>query len=191
MPRWKRAARAEEIGNGHFEFLNTGVVYGDDGIKGLRHFAPLAQSDWVHDGTANHAMSDQLDAATSRLMKRITAAAGGAITSYMRKQVLVPRDFWKFPAFGFAMIVRGSGTLPTAVTMTVKRLGTADANVNDLNIKPSVGTTFESKTTSITSTTYLAGDVILLEFKVTTANAAEYAEIGAVQLGYTTARGNV
>lgn len=191
MPRWKRAARAEEIGNGHFHFLNTDVYYGDDGIKNLRHFVPLAQSDWVHDGTANHAMSDQLDSGTSRLMKRITASAGGAITSYMRKQVLVPRDFWYFPALGFEMMVRGSGTLPTAVTMTVKRLGTADATVNDEDIKPSVGSVFEAKQLSIESSTYMAGDVILLEFKLTTGGVGQYAEIGALAMAYKTARGNV
>ncbi len=191
MPRWKRAARAEEIGNGHFHFLNTDVFYGDDGIKGLRHFVPLAQSDWIHDGTANHSMSDQLDAGTSRLMKRITAGAGGAITSRMRKQVLLPRDFWYFPALGFEMMVRASASLPTAVTMTVKRLGTADGTVNDADIKPSVGGVFELKQLGISTTTYMAGDVVLLEFKLETANNAEYAEIGALALAYKTARGNV
>lgn len=191
MPPWKRGARCEEIGNGHFKFLNTGVEYGDDGIKGLRKHVPLPQSEWIHDGTANHVKSDQFDAGTSRMMTRIAATAGGAITSRMRKQIVVPRDFWKFPTLGFEMIVRGSNALPTAVTMTVKRLGTADANVNDLTIKPSVVLTFEVKQISITSTTYLFGDALILEFKVTTANNAEYAEIGAIAISYITARGNV
>lgn len=191
MPPWRRGVRADEIGAGHFKFLNTGVEVGDDGIKGLRHYVPLSQNEWLHDGTANHAKSEQYDGGTGRILTRITAAAGGAITSRMRKRVLLPRDFWKFPALGFEVIVRGSNALPTFVKMTVERNATPDGTVNDLDIKPSVHSTFEAKQMSISSTTYLAGDFIILEFKVTTANNAEWAEIGDVQLGYITARGNV
>ncbi len=191
MPPWQLAARAEEVGSGHTKYTNTGVEYGDDGIKGLRNYVPLAQSEWLHDGTAGHTKSDEYDATTSRILTRITSGSAGTITSRMRKAVLVPRDFWKFPPSGFEFFVRGSATLPSAVTMTVKRLGTADDTVNDFSILPAVPSVFEAKQLDITATTYLAGDLIILEFKVTTGAGGRWAEIGGIGLGYITSRGNV
>ncbi len=191
MVDWLRHARADEIANGFFKFINTNLKYGDDGITGLLKHVPIAQTEWLHDGTANHALSYQFDAGSSRIMSRITAAAGGAITSRIRKNLILPRDFGSFEAFGFQMAVRGSNALPTSVTMTVKRNGTADGTVNDLSIIPSTHSVFEVKQISITSLTYLAQDQILLEFKVTTANNGEWAEIGEVQLSYLTKGGNV
>lgn len=192
MPKFQRHARADEIGAGHFKFLNTGVIVGDDGIKGLKKYTPIAQTEWLHDGTANHAKTDVYDAGTGRIMTRITSAAGGAITSRMRKRVLLSRDFWKFFSGGFEMIVRGNaGTLPTAYTMTVERNATPDSVVNDYSIKPSVAATFEQKLLSITDTTYLAHELVTLIVKLTTANAGEWCEIGDVGLAYVTRRGNI
>jgi hypothetical protein len=125
MVSWLRHARADEIANGYFKFINTNLKYGDDGITGMLNHIPITQTEWLHDGTANHAKSDQFDAGSSRIMSRITAAAGGTIASIMRKNLVLPRDFGSFEAFGFQMVVRGSNALPSAVTMTVKRNGTA------------------------------------------------------------------
>lgn len=186
---WLRAARADEIANGHFRFINTNLEYGDDGIKGLRHCIPLAQQEWLHDGTAGHTKSDQYDSGSSRIMTRITST--GAATSRMRKRVLLPRDFWKFPTIGFEFVVRGSSPLPTAVTMTVRLYGTADGSVNDANIKPAVASVFEVKALSITDSTYFSADFITLEFKMQSSGAGEWAEIGDIELGYITARGNI
>ncbi len=191
MPNWLRHARADEIANGYFKFLNTNLTYGDNGIHGMLHHVPIAQTEWLHDGTADHVKSDEFDSGTSRIMTRITSSAGGAITSMMRKNLVLPRDFASFEAFGFQMVVRGSNPLPTAATMTVKRNGTADGTVNDADIKPSVHSVFEVKQLSISSLTYMAQDLVLLEFKLETANNAEWVEIGHVQLTYISGGGNV
>lgn len=191
MVDWLRHARADEIANGYFKFINTNVKYADNGITNLVEHVPISQTEWLHDGTANHAKSEQFDSTNSRILTRITAAAGGAITSRMRKCLLLPRQFGTFQAYGFRVLVRGSNALPTAVTMTVKRLGTADGTVNDSDIKPSVHSVFEFKELSITSLTYLPQDLVLLEFKVETANNGEWAEIGHVSLSYLTIGGNI
>lgn len=188
---WLRHARADEIANGYFKFINTNVKYADDGISNLVEHVPIAQTEWLHDGTANHARSETFDSTNSRILTRITASAGGAITSRMRKCLLLPRNYGTFQPFGFQMLVRGSNALPTAVTMTVKRLGTADGTVNDADIKPSVHSVFEVKQLTISSTTYLPQDLVLLEFKVTTANNGEWAEVGHMSLNFLTAGGNI
>lgn len=191
MAQWLRHARADEIGNGYFRFINTGVKFGDDGIEGLLHHVPIAQTEWLHDGTANHTKSDQLDAGTSRIMTRITAGAGGAITSRMRKNLVLPRDFGTFEPYGFQMLVRGSNPLPTAYTVTVKRNGSPDTTVNDHTINPSVHSVFEVMQLPITDFVYLAQDLLLVEVKLTTANNGEWAEIGHMQLTYISAGGNI
>jgi hypothetical protein len=75
--------------------------------------------------------------------------------------------------------------------MTIKRLWTSDGTFADYSILPAVGNTFEIKTGSLTTTTYLEGDFLLVEFKLTTANNGEWAEIGAMAMGYKNKRGNV
>jgi len=189
MVQWRRHARADEIANGYFKFINTGVKFGDDGIDGLLHHVPIAQTEWLHDGTAGHTKSDQFDSSTSRILSRITST--GAATSRMRKNLVLPRDFGSFQAFGFQMVVRGSNPLPTAFTMTVKRNVIADATMNDNDIKPSVHSVFEVKQRSITSLTYLPQDLVLLEVKIQSSGSGEWAEIGDVQLTYVSAGGNV
>lgn len=191
MADWLRHARADEIANGYFHFINTNVRFGDDGISGLIHHVPIAQTEWLHDGTANHVKSDQFDAGSSRIMTRIAATANGVITSRMRKVLLLPRDYGRFQPFGFRMTVRCSSPPPTATTMTVKRNGTADSVVNDLSILPAAAATFEIKELTITSTTYLPGELILLEYKLTSGSNGEYCEVGDVAVNYVCAGGNI
>lgn len=190
MPRAIRHARHDESECGEIVYLRTAVEYGDDGIKGLRHFVPIEQGNWLHDGTANHALSRVYDAGTSRIMDRITASAGGAITSKMRKRLLLPYDFGQFFSFSLSLIVRGNaGTLPTSFKLTLLNAAAADATINGLSIKPTVGNTFELKTT-MPGTVYVRGVFLTLEFELVTANNGEWGEIGDLFLAYQSGRGN-
>lgn len=190
MPRARRHARHDEMENGEFVFLATGVEYGHDGILNLRHYVPFSQETWIHDGTANHAQTAPYDAVTSRLTNRVTASLGGAITSRTRKRIVLPRDFGSFPASGVSVIVRSSASIPTDVQLSLYMDGVADSSLIAYSIKPTVGLTYEEKFASI-GDTYSPGDVVTLELAVTTANNAEYAEVGDIEIAYLSGRGNV
>lgn len=190
MPRARRHARHDEIECGEFVFLRTGVQYGDDGILNLRHFVPFQQETWTHDGTANHALSTQYDALTSRVMSRITASAGGAITSKMRKRIILPRDFGSFPGLGVSLAVQSSVSIPTAYTLSAFMDGVADGVLNAASIKPTLGGTYETMVSEFGSD-YAAGNLVTLEVALTTANNGEWAELGDIEIAYLTGRGNV
>lgn len=188
MAKIRFAHKNEKIGSGAFFFMNTDVVYGDDGISGLDHYVPLAQGDWTYAaGTGTATYANVYDAATSRVYASMTALTTGTV--FLRKRILLPKDFGNFMTNSLGIITYRSAPL-TFMRITFYKAGSADASINGASIEPSVSTTWEAFSKSPTSS-YAAGDFVTLEVSANHDTIGDESRYSDVTLLYSNLRGNV
>lgn len=181
----------DHFGSGQLVFKNNNVEYGDDGIKGLIDYVPMAQGDWdSFDASPHHEYDKRYDSGTSRVMAHIEAVmAGTSQTSYIRKRVLLPRNFGSIPTDGLRVITYRNGAI-TSLKAKLLFFGSADAAVNGVSIKPVSDVTFEQFLMS-PSGLYAPGDFLTIEVELVADTAGQYARIADLELIYRTARGNI
>lgn len=190
MPPARLPNRHEEIQNGEFVFLQHGVEYGDDGVKNLKHFVPMAQNEWHHFLSATHHRLVRVhETVTSRIMTRMIACEGGAKTSKMMRRILLPKDFGSFPVSGLSVISRRSSNV-TSFSVTLWKSGVADLTIDNISIFPISENTFEAFSFT-PAASYSPGDFASIEIKIQTSGRGAWAEVGDISLAYVTARGNV
>jgi len=188
MAKIRFAHKNEKIGSGQLIFMNTDVVYGDDGISGLDHYVPFAQGDWTYAaGTGTATFAVIYDAATSRVYASLTCLGTGTV--FLRKRILLPKDFGNFPANALTMITYRSAPL-TSMKTTIYKAGAADATVVGVSVEPSISTTWESFSKSPTSS-YASGNFITLEVESNHDTIGDESRYSDVSLLYSNLRGNV
>ena len=186
----KRMVREDELAKGGWLFTSTGVAYWHDGIKNLRQFIPIAQSDWVKEDTAGTSTLDfPYDGATSRITARITPTAFG--THKIRKRILLPRDFGAWAPTSPITVVTKRSAVDTSLLATLFHGGAADAGVNGVSVDPSVAATYQTFTLTPTDVTYNPGDLVTFEIAYIAAANGRTIEACDLMLSYKTNRGNI
>lgn len=189
MPDAVLMHKDDQLGSGQTVFKNTGVEWGDDGVKGLVHYVPHGQGDWhIFDNFANHEHSKDYDSGTSRINERVEAMVTGSTSSNLRKRLLLPKDFGSFVGDAIKIIVYRSGTISMAASLYTA--GAADAGVSFVDITPASNVTYEQFLLTPTGV-YMPGDFMTLEIAVSTDTAGEYALICDLEVVYRTKRGNI
>lgn len=190
MPNALLMHKDDKLGSGQTIFVNTGVEYGDDGIKGLLHYVPLAQGDWeLYAEGSHHEHSKVYDDATSRLLEHVEAVQSGTLSSFLRKRIVLPRDLGAFPDDCLRIITYRSGSIQ-ALKARFHRAGGTDTAINGVSISPASDTTYEQFLMRPV-TFYMPGDFVTLEVEFQSDTAGEFIRIGDVELLYKSGRGNI
>jgi hypothetical protein len=189
MPKAILMNKHDILGSGKTVFENTGVTYADDGINGLLHNIPMSQQDWIHDGV--HALSYSFDATTARLPARMTAAGAG--NGFLRKRLLLPRDFGRWPNNAIKLITRRSAIISGSLLFTMYGpSGSADPDVNAINVTPVSADTYEQFVIT-PGGVYAQSDFMTaaLELEFIAANPGDWMEISDVEVTIRSAEGNI
>jgi hypothetical protein len=187
-----RPIRHEEIQAGEFVYLLTDVQFGHDGIKNLRHYIPLEQTQWhFYQAVSGHVMDTVFDAVPHRLTTRVTAVNGGAKQSKIRKTFILPDDFGRFPADALIFKVRRSAATPVSFLATLYHGSVTDPAINGISIFPTIATPDYELKLLTPSHTYYPGDFATLELESNTNATGQWLEISDIELAYKTARGNI
>ena len=189
MPKANRPIRHEEIQAGEFVWLATDVDYGDDGIRGLKHFIALPQGGWhFQQDDFGHILQHVFDTAASRLCWRQASVSSGAKRSYMRGGFILPADFGSFISVTFK--TRRSVVAATSYLMSLLFDGAADPTAADVDVLPVASGDYYIWQV-VPSGTYSPGDFCVLQFDLLTSAADVWAEVSDIELAYRTARGNI
>lgn len=180
----------DKLGSGQMSFQNTGVVYGDDGVTGLLHNVPIAQSEWYFATTGVQLRSEILDAGTKRVMTRATGAAAASQVATLAKRILLPRNYGSIPDNSLKVVTRRANVGNLATLTLYGPGGVADAAVDHVSVLPVADATFEQFVMS-PSGMYLPNDFVTLVLEVTTVAAGRYVEIGDIELIVRSKRGNI
>ena len=135
MPKAILPFRTEEIFAGFFHYTLTDVFYGHDGISGLKHFVPFAQSEWHHFTTQGHQLTHVHDSVTSRISARIESVQAAARTSIIRKRVILPTDFGSWVASGLRFIVFRGASAPVSFNVSLFKDGVVDPGISGVDIQ--------------------------------------------------------
>lgn len=189
MPNSMRQVVHDEKWQGELVFLQTGVWLSGRGFRNLKYSIAIARADWLWDGTGTVTVSDQYDATTSRITKRITAGAGSQ-TGRIRNRLLIPRGAGNANSpTSLSVVTRCSAILPSAMSLTIFQGGVADSTVNGVSVLPSIGATFQTFLFNL-GTTYLPGSFITMELDTTLINNGDWGEICDVEFVYASELGN-
>lgn len=177
----------DELGSGKTTFTNTGVIYADNGIQGLLRNVVQSQQDWIVDGAAP--LTYPYDATTGRLPAHL--AAPGAGTTFLRKRLLLPRDFGNWPDSGLKVITRRHGT-NGGFTLTLLGPGAVpDPDVDAVDINTVVADDYEQFVMT-PGGFYVSNDPIFVTIEVTfTGVGGEWVEICDLEFTTKSGLGNV
>jgi hypothetical protein len=123
---------------------------------------------------------------TSRLYYTHTGTTGNQSLIFRREEKL-PEDFINFTGDGFSIDTFTNQTLNN-IQATIYKNGSADATINGLSVKPSILSTWQTKTSSFGSN-YSAGDYIIIMINSTTV-APSFNSIDRIYLKYNARTGS-
>lgn len=179
--------KGDKLGSGETIFTNTGVEYADDGIKGLLDNVPQSQQDWIVDGPAP--LTYPYDATTGRLPAHL--AAPGAGNTFLRKRLLLPRNFGVFPDSSLKVITRRHGT-NGGYTLTLVGPGAIpDPDVDGVDINPVSADEYEQFIMT-PGGFYTPNDPVFVTIEVQfTGVGGEWVEICDLEFTTRSGRGNI
>lgn len=162
--------REDWSGSGFFGWDSTGVQYGHNGIKGLRHFAPFDEEEWRKlDVTGACIHGHEHDLLTSRLSERLTAVTVVAGVGFYRmyRRLRLPRDFGQWAFFTVFTKKEGPTAKITEATWGLQKNGVDDSSFHNISFLPDAASEWQ-QFTAATSDAYSPGDFLtfVVEFKV-------------------------
>lgn len=185
-----RMVRREEIADGYFHWISTGVQMGADGIGGLYQYVGTLEEWSFFQSAGGHQYSEEWDAVVSRVKPRISSVLGGALTSYLRRRIRIPYDFGSFPSNAIGLIAKANDITGPTLTATLLVNGVPDAGINAVDILPALADTYTLAQLT-PSGTYTRGDLATLEIAWASDAADQYVEIADLAVAYVSGRGNV
>lgn len=172
--------------HGQFKFLRTGVEYGHDGIKGLKHYIPIAQGALIGQQVSGAwTFAYRRDATDQRTPFEATCVSDG--TAEISLRLRLPLDFGSFPENSLELAVSKSFNV-AVLSATLYKNGAADSTINGSAIEPASTEIWEVFQLT-PGGTYGRGDWITLVLTVTAING-DSVEFSDISLCYKTARGN-
>jgi hypothetical protein len=175
------------LDHGHVRYQLTGVEYGHDGIKGLRHIVDLSTVKWTGENTSGtFSFAYAFDGGTSRIPILVTCAATGV--AKLRTRFQLPPDFGSFPADGVNIFARRNAAI-THLKATLLKAGAADSTINGVSINPASASVWEAFPLT-PGDVYSPGDWLTLEIEFSADTIADAVEIADVTIEYVSGRGN-
>lgn len=182
--------RDDRSQSGRFLFENNLVGYCDDGIDGLKHYAPFDQGDWMKANIQGECSYKKgYDSGTSRIYEKlgVNALSAGVAQVQLRRRLLLP--------WNFGELYDGCLTLftyrTTAVTHFELSTLQSGSGLETFDVSPASTSTWEAFTLTPAVGTFERGAFLTLILDVETADVTTEAWIADLAFGYKSARGNV